>query len=93
MQYDLHHRQAVQTGSHIINHDAHSLREAFELAYRWRLDDIERSKKYKAQQQRLPRDRRRNQSDKLTGDFVNDHIRWVFATAGPCHLCGSRNSG
>jgi hypothetical protein len=49
MKYDLHHSQAVKAGPHVINHNAHSLGQAFELAYRRRLDDIERSKKYKAQ--------------------------------------------
>ena len=92
MKYDLHHSQPVKAGPHVINHNAHSLGQAFELAYRRRLDDIERSKKYKAQQQRLPRRRRRNQSDELAGDFVDDNELRVFTTAGSRHLCGRRNS-
>ena len=92
MQHDLHHSQTVKAGSYVIHHDAHSLREAFELAHRWRLDDIERSKKYKAQQQRLPCDRRRNQSDELAGDFVDHHKLRIFATAGPRHSRGGGNS-
>jgi len=92
MKHDLHHSQAVKASSHVIDHDAHSLGEAFELAHRRRLDDIERSKKYKAQQQRLPRDRRRNQSDELAGDFVDHDELRILATAGPRHLCSSRNS-
>ena len=92
MQHDLHHSQSVKAGSHVIDHDAHSLGKAFELAHRRRFDDIERSKKYKAQQQRLPRDRRRNQSDELAGDFVDHHELRIFAAAGPGHLSGRRNS-
>src|SRR6185312_75493 len=63
MQRDLHHSQAVKTGGHVIDHDTHSLGEAFEAAHRRRFDDIESSEKYKAEQQRLPRNRRRNQRD------------------------------
>jgi hypothetical protein len=92
MKHDLHHSQAVKASSHIVDYDAYSFGEAFELAHRRRFDDIERSKKYKAQQQRLPRDRRCNQSDELAGDFVDHHKLWVLATTGPRHLCSSRNS-
>jgi hypothetical protein len=92
MQHALHHSQAVQTGSYIIDHDTHTLGEAFEAAHRWRLDDIEPSKKYKAEQQRLPRNRRCNQSDELAGDFVDHHKLRVFATTGPGHLSGRRDS-
>jgi hypothetical protein len=92
MKHDLHYSQTVKAGSHVIDHDADTLGEAFELAYWRRLDDIERSKKYKAQQQRLPRDRRCNQSDELAGDFVDHHKLRIFATAGPRHSRGCRNS-
>ena len=92
MKHGLHYSQTVKAGSHVIDHDADTLGEAFELAYWRRLDDIERSKKYKAQQQRLPRDRRCNQSDELAGDFVDHHKLWIFATAGPRHSRGRRNS-
>ncbi len=92
MQHDLHHSQTVKPGPHVIHHDAHSLGEAFELAHRRRLDDIERSKKYKAQQQRLPRDRRRNQSDELSGDFVDHHKLRIFADRWPAPLGGGGNS-
>ncbi len=92
MKHDLHHSQTVKAGSHVVNHNADPLGEAFELAYRRRLDDIERSEKYKAQQQRLPCDWNCNQSDKLAGDFVDHHKLRIFATTGPRHLRGSRNS-
>jgi len=92
MQHNLHHGQAVQAGSHIIDHDAHALRQAFQLAHRWRFDDIERSEKYKAQQQRLPCDRRRNQSDKLTSDFVDHHKLRIFTATCPRHPRSRRDS-
>jgi hypothetical protein len=92
MKDDLHYSQTIKAGSHVVHHNADSLGEAFELTHRRRLDDIECSKKYKAQQQRLPCDRSRNQSDKLAGDFVDDYNLRVLATARARHLCGSRNS-
>ena len=46
------------------------------MSYRRRLDDIEPSKKYKAQQERLPCNRRRDQSNELASDFINhDELR------------------
>ena len=62
----------VESGSHVIYYDANTLREVLKLAHRRRLHDIESSKKYKAQQQRFPRDRNSNQGDELAGDFVDD---------------------
>src|SRR6476646_6835365 len=92
MQRDLHHRQAVKTGGHVIDHDTHSLGKAFETAHGPRLDDIEPSKKYKAEQKRLPRNGRRNQGDDLAGDFIDHHKLRVFPAAGPGHSSGCGNS-
>src|ERR1700730_5943599 len=47
MQHNLHYRQAVKTGSDVIDHHTHAFGEAFEATHRRRLDDIEPSKKYK----------------------------------------------
>ena len=93
MQHDLHHGQAVKASSHIVDHDTRSFGETFEAAYRWRLHDIESSKKYKAQQQRFPRCRHRDQGNELTGNFVDHYKLRVFHTTGPGHPGGSRNSG
>ena len=92
MQRELHHGQAVKPGGHVIDHDTHSLREAFQAAHRPRLDDIEPSEKYKAEQKRLPRYRRRNQGDELPGDFIDHHKLRVFPAAGPGHASGCGNS-
>ncbi len=84
--------RAVKTGSHIVDHDAHSFGKAFQLAHRRRLHDIEPSKKYKAQQQRFPRHRHRNQGDELAGNFVDHHKLRIFQAAGPRHASGRGNS-
>src|ERR1700730_5315507 len=64
----------------------------FEPAYGRRLNDIEYSKKYKAQEQRLPRYRHRDQSDELPGNFVDHHKLRVFQATGPGDAGGGRNS-
>ena len=92
MQRHLHYRQRVKTSSDIIDHDANPFGKAFEAPYRRRLDDIERSKKYKAQQQRLPRDRRRDQGNELAGNFVDHHKLRIFQAAGPGDLGRGGNS-
>ena len=92
MQHQLHHGQSHRAGSHIIDHDTHSFGKSFEQAHRGRLDDIEPSKKYKAQQQRLPRDWSRDQGDELAGNFVDHDKLRIFQTAGPCDASGGGNS-
>ncbi len=93
MQHHLHHYQAVKTGSDVVDHDAGSFGEAFKAAYRRRLHNIESSKKYKAQQQRFPRYRDRDERDELTGHFIDHDELRIFQTAGPGRQGSSRNSG
>src|SRR5437660_6069768 len=71
--HNLQHGQAVDPRTHVIDHDAYSFRETFEMAYRRRLHDIEPSKKYKAEQQRFPCYRCRDKRDELTGNLVDDN--------------------
>jgi len=92
MQHELHHGQSVEAGSDIIDHDARTFGQSFEQADWRRLDDIEPSKKYKGQQQRLPRYRRRNQSNELAGNFVNHHKLGILQTTGTRDACSGGNS-
>ena len=92
VQDDLHHGQGVEAGSHIIDHDAHAFGQSCEQTDRRRLDDIEPSKKYKGQQQRLPRYRSRNQSNELPGNFVNYHKLRILQTTGPRDTGSGGNS-
>lgn len=92
MKQEMHYSERENSCRDIVEHDSGAFWKSLQLPHRRRLDDIERSKKYKAQQQRLPCDRRCNQSDKLAGDFVDHHKLRIFATAGPRHLCGRWNS-
>ena len=89
---NLHYCQAVKTRPYVIDHDARAFRKALEMSYRRRLDDIEPSKKYKAQQQRLPRDRRRDQSNELAGHFVDHDELRIFQAAGAGDPGGGWNS-
>ncbi len=90
MQQKLHDRQCVKASAHIIQYDAETLREAFQLTYRRRLDDVKPSKKYKAREQRFPRRRSSDQGNELSGHFVNDHKLRIFVAGCPRNLRGGR---
>ena len=91
MQYELHHAQGVEAGAHIIKHDTGPFGESFELAHRWRLEDIEPTKKYKAQQEAFPRHRDRQKGDELPGHFVDHNFLRIFEASGP-GVPGSRRN-
>ena len=82
MQNNLHYSQPVKTRPYVIDHDACAFRKALKRSYRRRLDDIEPSKKYKAQQERLPRNRRRDQCNELASHFINHDELRIFQAAG-----------
>jgi hypothetical protein len=82
VQRQLHYYQAVKASPDVIDYDTQSFGKSFEMAYRGRLDDVEPSKKYKAQKQRLPCDRRRDESDELASNFVDHYKLRVFHAAG-----------
>ena len=92
MKQQSRHQQRVQTCTHIVEHDASALRDAFQLAQRWRLHNVERPKNYKTRQQRFPIQRRGNHCDQLAGYFVNYHKRWVGNAAGSAHSRCRRNA-
>ncbi len=83
----MHHDQSVKASAHIVDHNSRAFRQSLQLPHRWRLHNIEPSKKYKARQQTFPRSRRRDQCDELAGNFVNHHELRVF------NGCGSRHDG
>jgi len=78
MQERLHHGQSVEACGDIVQHDPSPFGEPFHLTDRRRLDDIEPSKKYKAREQRFPRNRNGDQCDELARHFVNDDELRIF---------------
>lgn len=92
MQERLHYGEGVETRGDIIQHDAGTFRQLFQLAHRRRLDDIEPTKKYKAGEQRLPRHGDGDQRDKLPGNFVDHDELRIFASMGSGYARGRRNT-
>src|SRR5882724_9889289 len=82
MQQELHDGQSIKTSSYIVQHNTGAFGEAFQLADRWRLDDVKPSKKYKARQKRFPRDWGCHQGNELSGYFVDHDKLWIFRGRG-----------
>ncbi len=92
MQHNLHRGKGVEARSHIVDHYAGAFWKPFQVPYRPRFYNVEPSKKYKAQQQRFPRDWSRDKSDELPGHLVdNDELR-IFQPGGARDFGGCGNA-
>jgi hypothetical protein len=78
--YELHDDKGVDSCADVINDDACAFGEPLELANWRRLDHVEGSEQYKADEEWLPNERSTDESDHLSGDFVNDDLLRIFAT-------------
>jgi len=78
MQQKMQHSQRANSGPDIIQHNASTFRKGLQLPNRWRLDDIESSKKYKTCQQTFPRKRNPNQGYELSSHLVDHYELGVF---------------
>src|SRR5271165_5094509 len=81
VQKQLQRDQRIRSRTEIIHHDTRSFGKAFETPHRRGLQDVESTKKYKAQEQPLPHDRTRNQRHQLSRNLINYHMRGVFLAA------------
>ena len=75
----LHDYKRVNSCGHIVEHDPAAFGQSFQLAYGRRLEDVERSKKYKADKKGFPSQGDSDESDQLSCDFVDDDIWGIFA--------------
>src|SRR5512144_3185955 len=75
----LQNRQRVKPGADVVEHDSHSLRRVFQTPERWRLHNVDDTKKYKARQQSFPIERRANERNQLARDFVDDNKTRIFS--------------
>lgn len=78
MKGKVHEGQRVNSRSDVIYYDAETLREFLKLPDGRGFYDIEPSKKYKAEEERFPRDRIPNERDELTCNLVDDNKLGVF---------------
>ena len=78
----MHYHESVKSGCDVIEHDSDAFGKFFQLANWRRLEDVEDSKKYKTDEKSLPRQRDGDESDQLSGNFVDDDELGVFGSAG-----------
>ena len=72
----MHDYESENAGCHIVKYDSGAVWKLLQLPHRRRLDDIERSKKYKTREKSFPCHRDRDQGDQLSGNLVdNDELR------------------
>jgi hypothetical protein len=79
MEQKLHDDQSVKAGADIVEHDTHAFRKPLKSANREGLGDVERTKKYKGCKNVVPIQWDVNECDKLSGNFVDDHLGRIFA--------------
>jgi len=91
MQQKLHHRQRVNSCRNIVQHDPRTFWKALQLPHRWRLDNVENTKKYKTQEESFPSERDGDQCDQLACNFVDYHKLWIFHARCACHLRSGGN--
>ena len=78
----MHYHESVKSGCDVIEHDSDAFRKFFQLANWRRLEDVEDSKKYKTGEKSLPRKRDGDESDQLSGNFVDDDKLGIFGGGG-----------
>ena len=85
----MHRNQRVKPRPEVIDDNSHPPRKAFQTTDRRRFQNVEPTKKYKAQQQRFPRDGNRYHREQLAGDFINHDKLRIFDAGCGCHAsCG-----
>lgn len=82
MQKQLHDRKRQQAGGDIIKNDTGTFGQAFELADRWRLENVEDTKKYKTCEKRFPCEGCGDEGNELAGGFIDDDELRVFEVGG-----------
>jgi len=88
MKQEMHRREGENSCRDVIEHDSGAFWKSLQLPHRRRLDDIERSKKYKTREKSFPCERDRDQRDELSGDFVDHHKLRIFRGRGSRHARG-----
>ena len=88
MQQEMHRGKCKNPGRNIIEDDSGAFGKLLELPHRRRLDDIERSEKYKTREQSFPCQRGSDEGDELSGDFVDDYELRIFDGGGAGYAGG-----
>ncbi len=92
MQQEMHHSEGKNSCCDIVEHDSGAFGEFLQLAHRRRLNDIERSKKYKTGEKSFPCEGDGDEGDELSGDLVDDDELGIFPAGGAGHAGGGGNA-
>ena len=88
MYQEMHHSEGKNSCCHVIEHDSGALGKFLQLSHRRRLDDVERSKKYKTGEESFPRQRDGDECDELSSDLVDHDELGVFPARGTGYAGG-----
>ena len=81
LQQNCEDQQRVKPCADIVKHDAETLRQAFQSTQGRRFENVEATKKYKAQQQIFPTQRRDDERQHLSRNFIDYHKGGIFSAA------------
>jgi hypothetical protein len=84
--------QRIDAGAHVIKHDASAFGQTFEGAQRRRFQDVEATKKYKAQQKIFPTQWSDDERQHLSSDFIDHDEARIFDSAFARNARGCGNS-
>jgi hypothetical protein len=88
----MHHYESENSCRDIIEHDSGAFGKSLQLAHRRRLEDIERSEKYKTREKSFPCQGDGDEGDELSGDLVDYDELWVFSARGARYARGGGDS-
>ena len=72
---------AIDAGAEIVDDDAGTFGKFFEEADRRRFEDVEKAEEEEADEHGHEVHGRGDEGDKLSGNFINDDVRGIFAAA------------
>ncbi len=84
----MHYYESIDSRGDVVEHDSGAFWKFLQLSNGRGLDDIERSKKYKTSEESFPREGNSNESDELSGDFIDHDELRILGCKGPRYLSG-----
>jgi hypothetical protein len=92
MQQKMQYRECENSCRDIIEHNSGTFWESLQLPHWRRLDDVERSKKYKTREKSFPCEWDGDQRDQLACNLVDDNELRILHGCRACHTGRGRNT-
>jgi len=90
MQQEMYAKKCKNSCRHVIQNNSGTSRKFLQLPHRRRLEDIERSKKYKTSKVSFPFQRNADQRDQLASNLVDYHELRILHRGRLSHASGGR---